>query len=101
MPRGFDRPLYILPFDHRGSFETKMFGWHEPLSSEQTADIAAAKRVIYDGFLAAVAGGVPRLRRGCVCTVAGAARVPRVPAGGVRWGHRRRGVRAVRGGQLP
>ena len=64
MPRGFDRPLYILPFDHRGSFETKMFGWHEPLSSEQTADIAAAKRVIYDGFLAAVAGGVPRDRAG-------------------------------------
>jgi 5-dehydro-2-deoxygluconokinase len=64
MPRGFDRPLYILPFDHRGSFETKMFGWHEPLSSAQTADIAAAKRVIYDGFLAAIASGVPRDRAG-------------------------------------
>ena len=25
---GFDRPLYILPFDHRGSFEKKLFGWH-------------------------------------------------------------------------
>jgi len=23
---GFDQPLYILPFDHRGSFKTKMFG---------------------------------------------------------------------------
>jgi 5-dehydro-2-deoxygluconokinase len=64
MPRGFDSPLYILPFDHRGSFETKMFGWHEPLSTAQTADIAAAKRVIYDGFLAAIAGGVPRDRAG-------------------------------------
>jgi 5-dehydro-2-deoxygluconokinase len=64
MPRGFDRPLYILPFDHRGSFETKMFGWHEPLSTVQTADIAAAKRVIYDGFLAAIASGVPRDRAG-------------------------------------
>lgn len=64
MPRGFDRPLYILPFDHRGSFETKMFGWHEPLSTAQTADIAAAKRVIYDGFLAAIARGVPRDRAG-------------------------------------
>ncbi|NQW46492.1 MAG: DUF2090 domain-containing protein [Planctomycetes bacterium] len=64
MPRGFARPLYILPFDHRGSFETKMFGWHEPLSSGQTADIAAAKRVIYDGFLAAIASGVPRDRAG-------------------------------------
>jgi len=64
MPRGFDRPLYILPFDHRGSFETKMFGWHEPLSATQTADIAAAKQVIYDGFKAAVAAGVPRNRAG-------------------------------------
>jgi hypothetical protein len=24
---GYDRPLYILPFDHRGSFQKKMFGW--------------------------------------------------------------------------
>lgn len=59
-PRGYDRPLYILPFDHRGSFETKMFSWHEPLSAEQTAQIAAAKQVIYDGFKAALAGGVPK-----------------------------------------
>jgi 5-dehydro-2-deoxygluconokinase len=36
-----------------------MFGWHEPLSAEQTAEIAAAKQVIYDGFKAAIAGGVP------------------------------------------
>lgn len=64
MPRGYDQPLYILPFDHRGSFETKMFGWSGELSPEQTAEIAAAKRVIYDGFLAAVAGGVPKERAG-------------------------------------
>ncbi len=64
MPRGFDRPLYILPFDHRGSFETKMFGWHPPLSAAQTAEIAAAKRVIFDGFRAAIAGGVPRAKAG-------------------------------------
>jgi len=25
--RGFDKPLYVQPFDHRGSFETGMFGW--------------------------------------------------------------------------
>ena len=59
-PRGYDRPLYILPFDHRGSFETKMFGWHEPLTAEQTAEIAAAKRVIYDGFNDAIAAGVAK-----------------------------------------
>jgi len=64
MPRGYDRPLYILPFDHRGSFETKMFGWHPPLSAAQTAEIAKAKRVIFDGFKAALAGGVPREKAG-------------------------------------
>jgi 5-dehydro-2-deoxygluconokinase len=38
-----------------------MFGWHGPLSAEQTADIAGAKKVIYEGFLAAVArGGVTK-----------------------------------------
>lgn len=60
IPRGYDRPLYILPFDHRGSFETKMFGWHEPLTAEQTSQIAAAKQVIYDGFKAAIQSGVPK-----------------------------------------
>ena len=64
MTLGFDAPLYILPFDHRGSFETKMFGWTGDLTAEQTAEIAAAKRVIYDGFLAAVADGVPKERAG-------------------------------------
>ncbi|MGB6742017.1 MAG: DUF2090 domain-containing protein [Terracidiphilus sp.] len=58
-PRGFDHPLYILPFDHRGSFETGMFGWHGDLNAEQTAQIAAAKLVIYDGFQTAIAAGVP------------------------------------------
>jgi 5-dehydro-2-deoxygluconokinase len=61
---GFDKPLYILPFDHRGSFVTKMFGWHGNLTPEQTAEIAAAKQVIYDGFKAAVAAGVPKEKAG-------------------------------------
>jgi len=61
-PRGFDQPLYVLPFDHRGSFETGMFGWSGALTPDQTAQISAAKRAIYDGFVAAVAGGVPKER---------------------------------------
>ena len=64
MTRGFDRPLYILPFDHRGSFQTKLFGWKSPLSDEQTAEIAGAKQVIYDGFQSALAAGVPAERAG-------------------------------------
>src|SRR5215475_15491350 len=61
---GYDKPLYILPFDHRGSFQTKMFGWKGALTPEQTAEIAAAKRVIYDGFKAAVQDGVPERKAG-------------------------------------
>jgi myo-inositol catabolism protein IolC len=61
---GFDQPLYIQPFDHRGSFQTKMFGWTGALTAEQTAQIAAAKQVIYDGFQAAIVGGVPRAKAG-------------------------------------
>ena len=57
---GFDKPLYVLPFDHRGSFQSKMFGWKGTLTSEQTAQIAATKQVIYDGFKTAVSLGVPR-----------------------------------------
>src|SRR5713101_4257732 len=54
---GFDRSLYVLPFDRRVFFQRK-------LSPDQTAQIAAAKQVIYDGFKAAVAAGVPRDKAG-------------------------------------
>jgi myo-inositol catabolism protein IolC len=62
--RGYQKPLYILPFDHRGSFETGMFGWKGALNARQTSQIAAAKQVIYDGFQEAVARGVPREKAG-------------------------------------
>ena len=59
MPRGWDRPLYVLPFDHRGSFQSGLFGWKPPLSEAQTAEIAGAKQIIYDGFQAALSAGAP------------------------------------------
>jgi glucose-6-phosphate isomerase len=61
---GYDRPLYLMPFDHRASFEIKMFGWHEPLTAAQIKEIAGAKQIIYDGFKAAIAGGVPKEKAG-------------------------------------
>ncbi|MGA8597912.1 MAG: DUF2090 domain-containing protein [Bryobacteraceae bacterium] len=64
MTIGFDKPLYILPFDHRGSFQTKLFGWKGTLTSDQTAQIAASKQVIYDGFRAALQSGVPEEKAG-------------------------------------
>jgi myo-inositol catabolism protein IolC len=60
MTIGFDQPLYILPFDQRQSFQTKMFGWEGVLSAAQTAEIATAKQVIYDGFQSAIAAGAPK-----------------------------------------
>src|SRR5712672_2602811 len=64
MTYGYDKPLYFLPFDHRGSFETGMFGWKGGLTPERTAQIAATKQVIYDGFKAAIATGVPKEKAG-------------------------------------
>jgi myo-inositol catabolism protein IolC len=61
---GFDKPLYILPFDHRGSFQTKLFGWSGTLTIHQTAQIAASKQVIYDGFKVALQSGVPEQKAG-------------------------------------
>jgi myo-inositol catabolism protein IolC len=59
---GYDRPLYILPFDHRHSFQTKLFGWTGDLTADQTARIAAAKQVIYDGFKMAIGLGMPKAK---------------------------------------
>src|SRR6266496_1174567 len=61
---GYNEPLYILPFDHRGSFQTKMFGWTGALSADQTAEIASTKQVVYDGFKAALQAGVPKQKAG-------------------------------------
>jgi 5-dehydro-2-deoxygluconokinase len=60
MDIGYDKPLYILPFDHRASFEKGLFGFTAPLSAEQTATVAASKQVVYEGLKAAMAQGVPR-----------------------------------------
>jgi myo-inositol catabolism protein IolC len=64
MTIGYDQPLYIQPFDHRGSFQTKLFGWKGTLTEAQIAEIAASKKVIYDGFKAAIAGGAPKEKSG-------------------------------------
>jgi 5-dehydro-2-deoxygluconokinase len=61
---GYDKPLYILPFDHRGSFQAKMFGWPGTLTVRQTAEIAATKQVVYDAFRAALKAGVPERKAG-------------------------------------
>ncbi len=60
MTLGYDKSLYILAFDHRGSFQKKFFGITGAPNEEETARIADAKTVIYEGFLRALADGAPR-----------------------------------------
>jgi hypothetical protein len=62
MSGGYNKPLYILPFDHRASFQTGLFGWKGTLTPEQTDRVAESKQVVYEGLKAAVAGGVPKDR---------------------------------------
>ncbi len=64
MRLGYNRPLYILPFDHRASFEKGLFGFKPPLTREQTAMVAATKQVVYDGFKLALRHGVPAAAAG-------------------------------------
>jgi myo-inositol catabolism protein IolC len=52
--------LYILAFDHRGSFQKKFFGIEGEPDPEQTAMIADAKHLIFEGLRQAIsAGGDP------------------------------------------
>ena len=57
MRPGYDQKLYILAFDHRGSFQKKFFGIDGEPDPEQTAIIADAKHLIFEGLLQAVAAG--------------------------------------------
>jgi 5-dehydro-2-deoxygluconokinase len=49
--------LFILAFDHRGSFQTKMFGIEGAPTPEQTETISDAKRLVYEGMALAVERG--------------------------------------------
>ncbi len=57
MPLGYNGKLYILAFDHRGSFQKKMFGIEGDPTPEQTETISDAKRLIFEGMLEAVKRG--------------------------------------------
>jgi myo-inositol catabolism protein IolC len=58
MALGYDGKLYILAFDHRGSFQKKMFGIDGDPTPEETATISDAKKLIYEGMEKAVKQGL-------------------------------------------
>jgi myo-inositol catabolism protein IolC len=61
MALGYEGNLYILAFDHRGSFRKKLFdiSGREP-TPEENERIADAKSVIFDGFMKAIEQGAPK-----------------------------------------
>src|SRR4051794_9555269 len=60
MTLGYQGELYVLAFDHRGSFQKKFFGIAAEPTLEETARIADAKTVIYEGLLRAIQDGAPK-----------------------------------------
>jgi myo-inositol catabolism protein IolC len=60
MDLGYDRPLYILAFDHRGSFQKKFFGISGEPTPEEAERISDAKMVIFEGFRKAIESGAPK-----------------------------------------
>ena len=56
MDLGYDGRLYILAFDHRGSF-TKRFGVEGDPSPEDTKRFADGKHLIFEGVEAALTRG--------------------------------------------
>ena len=57
MALGYDGKLYILAFDHRGSFQKKMFGIEGDPTAEETQRIADSKHRIYEGMAKAAETG--------------------------------------------
>ena len=64
MSLGYNRPLYLLPFDHRQSYVTGMFQFTPPLTADEHDIVADSKQVIYEGFQQALGKGVPTPRAG-------------------------------------
>lgn len=58
MTLGYDGQLYILAFDHRGSFK-KMFGVGADATPEQMNQLKSAKQLVWEGVKIALADGAP------------------------------------------
>src|SRR4051794_17472167 len=58
MALGYHGKLYVLAFDHRGSFQKKMFGIEGDPTPEETDTISDAKKIIYEGMALAADRGV-------------------------------------------
>jgi myo-inositol catabolism protein IolC len=59
MTLGYDKPLYLMAFDHRGSFEHDLFGASEPVSATVRDGIIKVKEIIFAAHVQALAAGAP------------------------------------------
>ena len=86
MALGYDGKLYFLAFDHRGSFQKKMFGIEGDPTEEQTQTISDAKHLIYEGMVKAVeTGGADASTLGVLVDEQfGAAIIPQAKARGLK-----------------
>lgn len=66
MALGYDGKLYVLAFDHRGSFQKKWFGIEGDPTAEETARISDGKRLIFEGLLHAAGEGADESATGAL-----------------------------------
>lgn len=66
---GYEKPLYILAFDHRATFATELFGKKSvsDLSEEEREFIREFKMLIYKGFKKAVEERIPTESAAILC----------------------------------
>ncbi len=56
---GYNKPLYILPFDHRSFFAKNLFKKTGDFTKDEHAVVLDLKQIIYQGFLRGIELGVP------------------------------------------
>ena len=58
---GYRKDLFVLPFDHRSSFERGLLGISGRQADPQEVEqLSGYKRVIYEGLLEALESGIPK-----------------------------------------
>ena len=62
MNDGYGHKLFILAFDHRGSFQKKWFGIEGEPTEEDTRRISDAKHLVFEGLLHALERAPPPTR---------------------------------------
>lgn len=85
MNQGFDRPLDLLPLDHRQSYLSEMFGSWPPLTPQPRQRVAGSRRLIFEGFPMAIADGVAIERAGIPIADEFGVELSNEGNGSVRW----------------